>query len=354
MAGLGLLFVQAAPRPWLLGLLMGLGLSHHLTSVLLWPALLYALVNARGRRALLPALTTALAIAALLYARIPFAAAGHGAPPPVNWGYAVTWDGFWWLVGGAAYRDYLFAVPWSALPGRLAAAARVLVDQYTPLGAAVVLIGLAVWEQNAWPRRVLALLWIVPVSLYAVGYNTVDSHVYLLPVVWLAALWGALGLQTVAAWWARYLHAAATPTTALAAGIALALLVAWRLPQLSLRIDTEAHDYLQSLAAHVEPHSLVVTRTDAATFALWYGVWAGDDFAAVPGVIPVNDSLYPYAWYRRLLAARYPDVPGISESLAAAIAANRDRPIFFTEPPEPAMRAVQSGPVWRLPTPTRP
>jgi hypothetical protein len=358
-AGLGLLLVQPAPRPWVMGVLMGLGLSHHLTSVLLWPALLVALAAARGRRALLPTLIVALAVAGLLYARIPLAAAGNGAPPPVNWGYAVTWDGFWWLVGGAAYREYLFAVPWSSLAGRFAAAARVLVDQYTPIGAAIVLMGLAVWEQGSTYRRALALLWIVPVSLYAVGYNTVDSYIYLLPVVWLAALWGSLGLQTIATWLGRRQSAAATAPTALTVLMvltmltALALLVIGRTSQLSLRNDTEANDYLRSLAAIIRPHSLVVTRADAATFALWYGLWASDAFQANPDVIPVNDALYPYPWYRRLLAVRYPDVPGLDESLAAALA-QRDRAVYFTEPPDPALNAAPAGPLWHLPAPSPP
>ena len=347
VAGLGLLLLQASPRPWLLGLLMGLGLSHHVTSVLLWPALLYALWVARGPRSLLPALGTALAVATLLYARIPLAAWGGGSPPPVNWGYAVTWEGFRWLVGGAAYRAYAFSVPWSALAGRIAAGGRILVDQYTPLGAALVLVGLGAWEHRGAQSRWLALLWVVPVSVYAVGYNTVDSYIYLLPVVWLAAIWAGLGLHALATWLGRYLATAAAPTTALLTVIALALLMMVRVPQISLRHDAEANDYLQSAAAVIAPHSLVITRTDATTFALWYGVWATDRFAA--DIIPINDALYPDTWYRQLLAARYPDLVGVGESLTAVIAANRDRSIYFAQAPDPD--AVPTGPLWQLTAP---
>ena len=53
----------------------------------------------------LAALGCGVLLGALFYVRIPLAAAN--GPPPINWGYADQWEGFWWLVSGAAYRGYL-------------------------------------------------------------------------------------------------------------------------------------------------------------------------------------------------------------------------------------------------------
>ena len=99
------------------------------------------------------------------------------------------------------------------------------------------------------------------------------------------------------------------------------------------------------------PGSIVVSGRDFETFALWYGAWgSGDLLAAAPDTVLVNYALYQFDWYRRLMAARYPDVAGIDQSVQTLMAANAtDRPIFFSEKldivPETSLSAV--GPLWR-------
>ena len=100
-------------RPaWLLltGVIVGLGVANHLTFVLLLPGAAYLLWRSNGRTLIgwrgAGMLAAMAVVAAALYLRIPPAAAGAGSPPPVNWGYADNWSGFWWLVSGEAYRAY--------------------------------------------------------------------------------------------------------------------------------------------------------------------------------------------------------------------------------------------------------
>ncbi len=329
------------------------GMAHHLTFALLLPAAVYALwVQMKGPRRWLriaAALGAGLALAALFNMRTVLVA-GSG-PPPINWGYADGWDGLWWLLSGEAYRGYLFSAPLDTLMSRLAAWASVLTTQYTPVGLALALIGLARWDQQQPWLRTFSLLWLAPVSVYAMGYNTRDSDIYLLPVVWLMALWLAQGLMTTATWLrARF------PRTQLAlAALALVGVVALaggRWTATSAAADRTAQTYLMEVAAVLEPAAIVVSYNDQETFALWYGTWADRTLAAAaPGLAPLNEPLYQFAWYRRLQGDLHPNLPGAGESIKAVVAANgAGRPIYFTRPPAPfpGFVAEPAGPLWRL------
>jgi hypothetical protein len=358
--------VLVRPRQlWYAVSAVALGVANHLTIVLLLPAAYYALwvqrrqaaseQPGRGWLVVGAALALGLVLGALFYLRIPLVAAGA---PPVNWGYADNWNGFWWLVSGAAYRGYLFASPASSLLTRLASWAYTITAQYTPLGLALALLGLAQWDRTAGYLRNFSLLWVIPVSAYAVAYYTRDSDIYLLPVGWIMALWLAAGLAQVEAWLDQ--RAASGPQkrswpAVLLGGVTAAALIGmlvWRWPGISLAGDNEARSYLQEVKSVLEPHSLIFTLEDRETFAVWYGVWGSGELAtAAPGVTPLNESLYQFDWYRRLQGDLYPSIPGIDQSVDAVIAANRgQRPIYFAQMPSylaPA-EVTQVGPLWRL------
>ncbi|HXF64425.1 MAG TPA: DUF2723 domain-containing protein [Caldilineaceae bacterium] len=342
---------------------LALGIAHHLTSLLFWPALAYLLWTeptgrAQGGWRVWGLLATAWLAGSLFYLRILWAA-GADPPPPVNWGYADNLAGLWWLAGGAAYRAYFLDLGLGDLLGRVAAWARVATTQYTPLGLAVALVGLADWDRRAPRLRTFSLLWLAPVSLYAIAYTTVDSFIYLLPVIWLAALWFANGLAIGVDWlqaralsWAgRGVGGWGVSLVALLILAAIGGLAVWRLPSISLHHDGEAETFLSAAAATFEPRSLVISNGDAETFALWYGVWGSKTLAAqVPELVLVNVSLYQFEWYHRLLGDLYPGLPGVGRPFDELLAANRAlRPIYTTEPlPELADRWTPQGRFWRL------
>lgn len=352
-------------RLWYVTLIVALGVANHLTTLLLLPAAAYALWTARRRASPSPEAETAriaavlgagLLLGALFYVRIPLVA---GSAPPVNWGYADNWSGFWWLVSGDAYRGYLFDGWPSLLPSRLADWAYTVTVQYTPVGLALALLGLAYWDRTAGDLRTFSLLWLLPVSGYALAYNTRDSDIYLLPVTWVMALWLAVGLAQVGTWVAhqlpqRTLRSISVGVALMAAvtAVGLAGLAAWRWPQTALASDHEARDYLAAVTSVLEPHSIVVTQEDRETFAVWYGVWGSRELAEqIPDLVPVNNSLYQFDWYRRLQGELHPQIAGIDESVDALIAANRGvRPIYFAQLPlefaESELTPV--GPLWRL------
>jgi hypothetical protein len=288
-------------------------------------------------------------IGALWYVRVPLAAA---TVSPVNWGYADNWEGFVWLVSGAAYRGYLVLGPADLLWQRLTLWAYTVTLQFTPVGLALGFVGLASWDRWQPSLRTFSLLWGIPVSLYALFYHTRDSELYLLPLVWLSSLWLAVGAASVAGW----LAARWGPRWWTACALFLALLLAGgtagRWPAISLADDQQARRYLAEVAAVLEPDSLVVTLGDQETFAIWYGLWGDRTLQeAAPGTIAVNESLYQFDWYRRLQRALYPQLAGIDLSAAQAVERyGKVRPVFFAYRPAwlDATQLEKTGPLWRF------
>lgn len=348
-------------RALALGLVVGLGLAHHVTIVLLLPAVAYWLWSEPNRPAsqtrhpgrfwLLA--TAGVALGLLFYLRLPVVAAGS-QPPPVDWGYPQHWPGVWWLVSGAAYRRYLFAVEPSQLLAHISAWALAVSTQYTPLGFGLALVGLYHQDQHEPRLRNFGLLWVLPISIYTVGYNTLDSEIYLLPVAWMMALWLVDGLPTIADMAASYLSLPAERARRWTLGVAvlaLLLLTGIRFPVYSLRQDRQAEQFVTGAAAVLEPGSLVFSSADAETFALWYGAWgSGELLAAAPGTAFINVALYQFDWYRRLMADLYPELEGVDQSPHVLLDANAGRrPIFFSEilPLVSENDLEPAGPLWR-------
>jgi hypothetical protein len=342
-------------RLWYVVAPVAFGVAHHLTLLLVLPAALYTLTVARTgkRRWLHPvlALAAGAAAGALLYLRIPLAAAA-APPPPINWGYADNWDGFRWLVSGAAYRGYLVNGSFATLFEQISAWAYLVTDQFTPVGLALAFVGLAVWDRSAPTLRNFSLLWIAPVSVYAIVYYTRDSEIYLLPVVWLMSILMAVGLAALSAWLASRVHWPVTPVAGVVVVVLLFSLTALRWSSIALPDDHEARNYVAQVAQHVEPESIVITLNDRETFAIWYGTWGDRSLqAAAPGLIPVNESLYQFEWYQRLQRNLYPDTPGIDISAQHLVDVYAGvRPIYFAEAPAwiDAGRLEKIGPLWRL------
>jgi hypothetical protein len=289
-----------------------------------------------------------LAMGALIYLRIPWAAR---QVPPINWGYADSWEGFWWLVSGAAYRANVFATPPASILHQLGAWAATLVRQLTPVGLIVAIVGLAAWDQQRPRLRNFALLWIAPVSIYAIGYYTRDSFIYLLSVTWMMSLWLAAGLAQIEVWTKPHLRGQVATGIAAFSVVGLVAATAWNWPSVALRSDHAARDFLRGAAAVLEEESIVISRSDAETFALWYGAWGDKSLAqSAPDLLPLNDALYQFAWYRRLQGDLNPDVTGVDESIGALLADNAGkRPVFFAErlPLVPSEHLEPAPPLWR-------
>jgi hypothetical protein len=320
------------------GLFLGLGLGNHLTTVWLLPAAAIVLWSGNGRTtSRLRAgahLAAGLAAGLLVYLYLPWAAAGD---PPVNWGNPSTLAGLWWLLSAQLYQDYVLAVPWSALPGRLAAGSSGLWRNFLPWGVAAAIFGLVVLFQR---RRSLALALSTSLLLslaWALSYNTSDSHLSLLPGWVILAMAGGVGvsaaLQGVAGWNRRAALAAAMLSIALAAAPAI-----MRWPAQNLRHDQAAEQFYSQVLQHVEPGALILTAGDRATFALWYGRYG---LGLRSDVALASRDLWSLASYRVTVASQHPDLAGPSlpdgtqmlpaEWQGLVREAGRQRPIYLAQ-----------------------
>jgi len=316
---------------------IALGLANHLTFALLLPAAFYYLLafgpekklrSSAFIHVLTPFIIGGL-ISLLFYLRIPLAATNGS---PINWGYADSWSGFWWLISGQAYQSYLFDVPNTELMLRVAAWAAILTEQFTLIGLGLALLGLYHLDSQHPHLRNFGLLWVFPISFYALVYYTNDSKVYLLAPAWILLIWLVWSLPQIIQQAYSYLGKQTHKVLMIITLIGIVITCFWRLPDISLRNDQEAQQFIDDAVAVIEPSSIVITQADAETFALWYGAWAsGELLEQMPDSVLINYPLYArFDWYRRSMAEYYAHIPAIGEPIPKFLAANQsERAIFF-------------------------
>lgn len=284
------------------GLLVGLALGNHTTIVLLAVAWLIVggICAPPALRWRLLALRLAGTAAGLLvYLYVPLCAAAH---PPVNWGNASTWQGFWWLISGEPYHGLAFGLPSPWLGNRLQAWAALLVQQFGWWGVALGFVGLLYggggWRVFRW----LTVYAAASYSAFAIGYNTADSYAYLIPCYLVFAIWIGLGIEVLLRLAGRW-SARAGPVVALA----LLLLFALRLPATAAQVDASrdmrAIRYANSVLQKLPARAIVLTTSDEDTFALWYYHYA---LGMRPDIAVVVEPLLEFAWYRENTRLVYP------------------------------------------------
>lgn len=344
LAAICLLAERAAAQPLSartllpLALLAGAGLAHHSTIILLLAAVAgrLALTHRLWRQPLtawVPWPLVTLLAAFVLYALLPLRA---DANPAAVWGDPSLLQGLAEHATGAAYRGALFTLPLSVVLTKAPALARMLLEQFGPLGYLLMLAG--IWR--LWGERPgFARWWIVAVALYvlfALNYTVLDSQIYLLPAFVLVAVPLGAGVATLTA---ELLARAPNPGLArLAGGVAVALLAlgGWwaSFPAANRSADREAPTYALTTLNALPRDATVVTREDRHSFSLWY-------LQSVLGVRPdvhvVDGRLVTWPWYRARLPHVYPGFTAPLEStvtrldeLRAVLAANAQFPTYVT------------------------
>lgn len=232
---------------------------------------------------------------------------------PVNWGGADTWAGLWWLISAQLYRGYVLSLAPSALPARLLAWAVLLVRQFTPAGPILAGWGLGRLTGLRRGLAVASVLACIGLSIFAIGYNTTDSYVHLIPVLILAAAWLGLGLcqvlelagQALSRRWRWRRLALAAMAGALPLGL---LVTGW--DEADLASDRPAVVFGLSRLESAPPRAILLTGQDAQTFTLWYFHYAR---GSRPDVAVVDRGLLGMPWYRDAVA-RVDKLPGLASA----------------------------------------
>ena len=335
----------------------GLSLGNHLSMLMLGPAALFLIVEGkRHNRIHLKGLLAAglsFLLGLSIYLFLPLRAMQH---PPVNWGDPHTWSGFLWTVSGQLYRRFAFSLSPSYIPARVSAWASLLVQQFGWWGLLLGLIGLWRCLEEDRTFSIFSLLAFSAVVIYAIGYNTTDSYVYLIPSYLVFATWLGAGIH--------YLLAAlrqardrgrltfhASRFTLLF--LCLPFVSLWQnFSSLDLSKDRSAYEYGAEAFEVLEPSAIVIADTDPHTFTLWYFSYVVGER---PDVVVLNKTLLGYSWYRDNMRLLYPQVSipsGGVDALTHLIESNcAYHPIYLTDY-EPSSLARYSfsprGPLYRL------
>jgi hypothetical protein len=250
---------------WLVALVLGLGLSHHLTAVLLLPAMVVALAPALWERRGRPRFWL-VGLGGFLLGLTPYLYL------PLRWpafheGRLLSWPEFWSWVTGARFHGAFRLDTWLRDPSRYGIVARLLREQVGWVGLALAGLGLAwaVWKR---PRLgVASLLAWGGYVFYALNYRVPDLAVFLLPAVLMLCLWlgsGALAL-------ARVVQVEGLRVVWLSAAVLLPLSLFWsQLPQADRRDEGQALEAWgrYALAQPLVPDAVVLA--DAEKFAPLY------------------------------------------------------------------------------------
>ena len=285
--------------PWLTGLLFGLSITTHLTSLLLAPLVLAWTPPRRWSQ-----ISVGFLAGLLPFLVLPLLALGES---PVVWGRPETLGGWWWLVTGQLYGGNVLALPRAEWGQRLLLWSRELFAQFAWIGLPLVAVAIS----ETWPerqRRLAPLLLSAGLYLvYAFGYRNDDAFVYLLPALLLLVL-PLANIMLRSSWLAFLLPM---------------LLLMLNFQRVGLRDDFvagrfEARAAAEAVLAEAPPDALLLTDGDRTTFTLWYMHFVE---AQRPDLIVADVNLFAFDWYRTRLSRHYhePDLRAATayERLAA-------------------------------------
>jgi hypothetical protein len=281
-------------RSLVVGVAWGLGLGNHPTVLFCAPLVFLSLRRLR-RAWMIGMVGVGLGLAVYLY--LPLRAA---TDPPLNWGDPQTLRQFWWVVSGTPYRRFVFSLPLVYLPTRLLAWMDLVTAQFTWLGLAVAVIGATtLWTEN---RPLLGATGTTAAlcSMFALGYDTSDSYLYLLPALACAGYW----LGTGADWLVAVLAARSRWMSWVAGALVIVLplaAAACRFPAQDLSDDRAAYEFREAVLDRAPAGAVIVSQRDRDTFTSWY-------FQYTTGyrsdVVVVDADLIKYDWYAASLSRR--------------------------------------------------
>lgn len=289
---------MSARRSVAVGVLAGLSVTTHLTSLLIFPLVI----------SFVPRKRWVLWAVGVLVGLVPFGLiflfAESGSP--VRWGNPTTLEGWWWLVSGEIYRGNVWGLPAGRTLPRLIQWTQTLWQDYTWLLILPIIANLIIktkderrkTEMFRPPSSVLhPLIWNLTIALYfcyAFFYDVVDAMVFTLPAFLLLSVRLATGLQKMR----RF-------------ALILPLLL------LMLNFTPQNLSYEDAVRPTIEPYlleapnrAILMMPGDETIFAMWY-------FRHVEGIRPdlilVDSNLFAFDWYRQHLGDLYPDLQHLTE-----------------------------------------
>ena len=145
-----------------------------------------------------------------------------------------------------------------------------LTDAFMWWGVPVGLLGLHRLFRLYRPLAFGSLVSFLLISIYAIGYNTTDSYVFLLPALLIFSIWISWGLYDLG--YALKRHLGDGPKHYLInLGLILPLIsLLWNFADQNISGDNEAIVFAERSLGQVASGAVIITDDDPRTFALWY------------------------------------------------------------------------------------
>ena len=324
------------------GFLLGMAATHHLTTVLWLPGLLWlartSVLRWHGWRWAALIVGGVLGLWPWLWLMLR-----GGAEPAANWGNVGVEDGLsalWAHITGQQYNVYLNDPTPGALINGIGNWVKALPTEFTWFGVALLVVGLVIYGTQLRGFLVASLLWCILLAGFSGLYEAENTaNTYTLPLMATVAVWMGFGLvgvvELVGKWWLTAPAARAVMAVALTGGLALALAVV-NGPAVDVRNEREPYAFAQSTFAALPENTLVLTELDTHSFTLWY-------YQFVEGMRPdlavVDRRLLRFDWYRDNVARLFPDLAfeaassreWLDQAMAAVASGGTPRPIADTE-----------------------
>lgn len=310
-----------SPQKWLLdagiGLSVGLGMGNHLTTVFLLPvALLVSIVTfpsaePKGKKDSKGNKNAALSIdwvslgrrlgglfvGLLIYTSILWRATANA---PVNWGDAANLSNLWWLVSGAFYQHYAFALPLDEAALRVKSIAELLFTQFGIFGLLVGLFHL--FGNSSLSRWSLITGWVAATNaIFSLGYASTDSYIYLMPAFLVFAIWIGAGVGNITTLLAQRKNWINIGVTAILLVSLLGMAIV-NYPKIDLSGDHRAEKFGKTVFATLPPQAIVMAKGDLALFSLWYYHFV---LKERPDIAVLADGLLSQPWYIDILHNTY-------------------------------------------------
>jgi len=286
------------------GLLFGLALGNHITTILLLPILFWEKKSARFTPITqIWIRLIGLILGSMVYIILPLYARSN---PAINWGNPVTLKSFIELISGQIYQSY-FSL--SFVIDHVRAWAGLLIEQFGIPGIAIGLF--AIMDSKKTNGYSIPILWIfISYGAFALIYASYDSYVYLIPTVLAFSLWLGLGFNTLINFILERWQKVMWIITSL-----IIVLFVWHTisvaPVVDASKDNRAEVFSKLVFDTVPNDAIIITKDDPSTFALWYFQFVEDKRVDTS---VIAEGLLGYDWYRQTLRTTYPnlEIPELS------------------------------------------
>lgn len=254
---------------------LGLGLANHLTSILLWVAVLISSVwlDRELRRWTLPAGFLGLCIAGLAYLYFPWRAASALNIDYIRPYFHVdpgSLSGTLWMISGQAFR--CLVIPARDATGILADLSRLIGDLLRGTLGFGLLLAFPGWihlrrSASVW-NRLLTLYFVANLIAY-LGYGAIDKEVMFIPLYALISIWCACGIQVFVRWITQTSEASRPERVdrwvnlAFLAVILAGVILDWS--TISLRNERRTYDFARRVLEESGPSTTIISHWATAS-----------------------------------------------------------------------------------------